>query len=58
MYGNYLVPDYRLDPPDPPYPVPARHCDGCGQPIYEGDDYYATPNGSVWCETCAALKTA
>jgi len=52
------VPDYRLDPPDPPYPEPARHCDGCGQPIYAGDDYYSTPDGSVWCESCIALKTA
>lgn len=45
--------------PNAPPPPVAYTCDCCGEPIYEGDDYYDI-DGVAWCEDCirAARKTA
>jgi hypothetical protein len=44
--------------PNAPLPKPVDYCSGCGAPIFEGDDYYETPDEQKWCEKCIRYKTA
>ena len=37
--------------PNAPEPPQVYICSGCGQPIYEGDDYWDIM-GEQWCEEC------
>lgn len=45
--------------PNAPPPPVVFTCYNCGEPIYEGDNYYDI-EGEAWCEECIddALKTA
>lgn len=36
---------------EPPEPEPKRHCDRCGEPLYEGDTIYDI-DGEIICEKC------
>lgn len=51
--GGHKMEDPRLNPDyDPNAAYIAFHCDDCGGPLYEGDDYYKI-NGYRLCESCA-----
>lgn len=45
--------------PNAPEPPVVHVCDQCGDPIYEGDDFYEL-NDEKWCEECVrdSRKTA
>lgn len=38
--------------PNAPDPIIVYICDGCGSPIYEGDEYYHLMDGNKYCEEC------
>lgn len=40
-----------LDPPEAEEAEAAIYCDECGEPIYEGEDYYEIRE-VVYCERC------
>lgn len=42
-----------LTPPPEQLPEVVDYCDCCGNPIYEGDDYFDLC-GAVYCEPCVS----
>jgi hypothetical protein len=53
------VPDYLLDEPYNPDEKPLFYCDGCGERLFDGDEYYELYD-SRFCGDCiqGSLKFA
>jgi hypothetical protein len=43
--------------PNAPDPPEFGKCDRCGEPVFDGDEYYEEPDGDVLCESCADNMT-
>ena len=43
--------------PNAPLPPFFAECEGCGEAIYDGDEYYAVSDFN-YCEACVSYRTA
>lgn len=44
--------------PEGPEPIPALHCDLCGEPINAGDRFVELPDGQKVCADCIDNMTS
>ena len=51
MYNINNVPERSLEPPEPTLRK-VYTCELCGEPIYEGEDYYYIEGFGYCCEPC------